>query len=106
MHLPTKEAATALLHEHVKDDYQRLHALMVATAMEGYAVQFGEDPLLWYVTGLLRTPRHSSRAVAAVVQGLGLSRRVDPRRRIPRLWLSRFHHTPADQARRCVGRMR
>lgn len=53
MPLPTKEAATALLHKHVSDDYQRLHALMVATAMEGYAVQMGEDPLLWFVTGLL-----------------------------------------------------
>ena len=48
MPLPTKEAATLLLREHVRDDYQRLHALMVATAMEGYAVHFGEDPLLWY----------------------------------------------------------
>ncbi|MDB5450538.1 MAG: metal dependent phosphohydrolase, partial [Phenylobacterium sp.] len=48
-----KEAATALLHQHVRDDYQRLHALMVATALEGYANQVGEDPLLWYVTGLL-----------------------------------------------------
>ena len=53
MPLPTKDAALALLHEHVKDDYQRHHALMVATAMEGYAPQFGEDPLLWYLTGLL-----------------------------------------------------
>ena len=53
MPLPTKDAATALLHSHVKDDYQRHHALMVATAMEGYAVSYGEDPLLWYVTGLL-----------------------------------------------------
>ncbi len=53
MPLPAKEAATALLHQHVQDEYQRLHALMVATAMEGYAGQFGEDPLLWHVTGLL-----------------------------------------------------
>lgn len=53
MPLPTKEAATALLHQHVNDDYQRLHALMVATAMEGYAQHFSEDPLLWFVTGLL-----------------------------------------------------
>lgn len=37
MILPTKDAATALLHQHVHDEYQRLHALMVATAMEGYA---------------------------------------------------------------------
>jgi predicted hydrolase (HD superfamily) len=53
MPLPTKEAATALLHQHVNDGYQRLHASMVATAMEGYARHFNEDPLLWFVTGLL-----------------------------------------------------
>ena len=53
MLLPTKESATALLHEHVQNDYQRLHAVMVATAMEGYAHKHGEDPLLWYLTGLL-----------------------------------------------------
>ena len=53
MPLPNKDAATVLLHEHVQDEYQRHHALMVATAMEGYAAQFGEDSLLWYLTGLL-----------------------------------------------------
>lgn len=86
MPLPTKEAADALLREHVQDDYQLHHALMVATAMEGYAVllfprtpeghppqspsaslqatpggvtisalprSVNEDPLLWYLTGLL-----------------------------------------------------
>ncbi|MSU47180.1 MAG: HD domain-containing protein [Lacunisphaera sp.] len=53
MSLPTKDAALALLHQHVRDDYQRLHALMVATALEGYAQHFNEDTLLWYVTGLL-----------------------------------------------------
>lgn len=87
MPLPTKEAATTLLHRHVQDEYQRHHALMVATAMEGYANHFAaasllgapspqlahlrnsapafdlttspfasavhDDPLLWYVTGLL-----------------------------------------------------
>lgn len=53
MPLPTKEAAAILLHDHVKDDYQRHHALMVATAMEGYGGHFNEDSLLWHVTGLL-----------------------------------------------------
>ncbi|MBI3884614.1 MAG: HDIG domain-containing protein [Opitutae bacterium] len=53
MTLPTKEAATALLHQHVNDAYQRQHAVMVATAMEGYAAVYGEDPLLWHLTGLL-----------------------------------------------------
>lgn len=53
MHLPTREDARQLLHRHVTDEYQRHHAGMVAAAMEGYAGQFGADPLLWHVTGLL-----------------------------------------------------
>ena len=53
MTLHTKEAAATLLREHVSDDYQLHHALMVATAMEGYATLYNEDPLLWYLTGLL-----------------------------------------------------
>jgi predicted hydrolase (HD superfamily) len=53
MNLPTKEAAQALLEQHVQDPYQRLHAKMVATALEGYAAQFGGDAHLWYLTGLL-----------------------------------------------------
>jgi len=53
MSLPTRTEARALLETHVGDDYQRLHALMVATAMEGYAGAFGADADLWYVTGLL-----------------------------------------------------
>lgn len=53
MPLPAKDAATTLLHQHVRDNYQRHHALMVATALEGYATHLGEDPLLWYLTGLL-----------------------------------------------------
>ena len=46
-------ALEILLERHVRDEYQRHHALMVATAMDGYARQFGEDADLWYVTGLL-----------------------------------------------------
>lgn len=53
MSLPTREAATALLHEHVQDTYQRTHALMVATALEGYAAHLNEPVNLWFVTGLL-----------------------------------------------------
>src|SRR5947209_6857530 len=53
MLLPTKDEAHALLGKHVSDEYQRHHALMVATAMAGYAGQFGGDAHLWYVTGLL-----------------------------------------------------
>jgi predicted hydrolase (HD superfamily) len=51
--LPSKAEASGLLEKYVGDDYQRLHALMVATAMEGYSGAFGGDPHLWYVTGLL-----------------------------------------------------
>jgi predicted hydrolase (HD superfamily) len=53
MNLPTKTEAQSLLEKYVQDPYQRHHALMVATAMEGYAPLFQEDPHLWYVTGLL-----------------------------------------------------
>lgn len=53
MSLPSRVAAQALLEQRVRDEYQRHHALMVATAMEGYAREFGEDPDLWYLTGLL-----------------------------------------------------
>lgn len=54
MPLPAdKTAATELLHKHVCDEYQRLHALMVGTAMEGYAAHYGEDAHLWFCTGFL-----------------------------------------------------
>ena len=53
MALPTKDEAQRLLEVHVKDQYQRYHAKMVGTAMEGYAKKFGEDETLWYLTGLL-----------------------------------------------------
>lgn len=53
MPLPTKEEAQQLLEQHVADAYQRYHARMVATALEGYAALFSGDPHLWFVTGLL-----------------------------------------------------
>ena len=53
MSLPSKQEANALLEKHVSDGYQRLHAQMVATAMEGYANDLGADAHLWYTTGLL-----------------------------------------------------
>ena len=42
-----------MLEEHVKDDYQRHHALMVGTAVLGYARLWGEDEELWFLTGYL-----------------------------------------------------
>ena len=53
MSLPNKIEANALLEKHVQDPYQRYHALMVATAMDGYANVFQGDPLLWHLAGLL-----------------------------------------------------
>jgi len=53
MNLPSKPEANALLESYVADAYQRHHALMVATAMEGYAPAYDGDPHLWHVTGLL-----------------------------------------------------
>ncbi len=50
---PDRATAQALLEQHVTDDYQRHHALMVGTALAGYAHHFGEDEDLWYLTGLL-----------------------------------------------------
>ena len=53
MTLPNRTEATALLEEHVQDTYQRFHALMVGTALEGYAKKLGEDEHLWFLTGYL-----------------------------------------------------
>lgn len=53
MSLPTRDEAQTLLETHVKDEYQRMHARMVAQAVEGYAAQFKGDRDLWYITGLL-----------------------------------------------------
>ena len=51
--LPTKEEAQELLYLNVTDTYQRYHALMVGTALEGYAKHFSEDEHLWFITGYL-----------------------------------------------------
>lgn len=51
--LPTREEAKTLLESHVADSYQRHHAFMVGTALEGYAKLRGEDADLWFLTGFL-----------------------------------------------------
>lgn len=54
MHYPlTREQARELLHQYVIDPYQRLHAQMVAVAVESYADRFGGDAELWWLTGYL-----------------------------------------------------
>jgi lysyl-tRNA synthetase class 2 len=51
--LPTRKEARKLLKEHVENDYQTLHAEMVAETLEAYAEKYGENRDLWWVTGLL-----------------------------------------------------
>ncbi len=51
--LPTRENAKQLLEKHVSDDYQKIHAQMVARVLEAYADKLGENKELWYLTGLL-----------------------------------------------------
>lgn len=51
--LPTREDALKIVQEHVADDYQVLHAKMIAAALEAYAKDKGFDPELWYITGLV-----------------------------------------------------
>jgi putative nucleotidyltransferase with HDIG domain len=53
MSVPNRAEAKILLEEYVQDTYQRFHALMVGTAMEGYAHKLGADPELWFLTGYL-----------------------------------------------------
>ncbi|MAZ56627.1 HAD family hydrolase [bacterium] len=53
MSLPNRDDATKILEEYVKDPYQRFHALMVGTAMAGYARLGQEDEDLWFLTGYL-----------------------------------------------------
>lgn len=53
MSLPSKDEAQSLLFEHVQDEYQRYHAIMVATTMEGYAKDLDQDEHLWWITGYL-----------------------------------------------------
>jgi len=51
--LPSRDKAHELLTKHVTDDYQRLHAKMIAAVLENYAIKNGENIDLWYLTGLL-----------------------------------------------------
>jgi putative nucleotidyltransferase with HDIG domain len=49
----TKEEAFAIVCEFVQSDGLRRHMLSVGTCMEAYARQYGEDPELWAVVGIL-----------------------------------------------------
>jgi lysyl-tRNA synthetase class 2 len=51
--LPSRQEAFNFLNEKVSDDYQKLHALMVANVLEAWAEKLGENKDLWFITGLL-----------------------------------------------------
>lgn len=53
MLLPSREQSEQLLEKHVENEALRHHCRMVAGALEAYAEKLGEDPELWYQTGLL-----------------------------------------------------
>ena len=53
MPMPIRDEARTLLTTHVTDPYQRFHAEMVGAVLAGYAVKFGEDAELWWLTGYL-----------------------------------------------------
>lgn len=50
---PTRQDAIALMEQHITNDALRHHSRMVARAMESYAKALGEDPDLWYISGIL-----------------------------------------------------
>jgi predicted hydrolase (HD superfamily) len=71
MALPSREAAHQLLATWIKNPALLHHCQMVAWAMEGYAHKLGQDPELWYQTGLLHDldweafpDEHPNKAVA------------------------------------------
>lgn len=53
MHIPTRHESDVLLQKYIKNPALIHHVRMVATVMEAYAKVLGEDPELWYATGLL-----------------------------------------------------
>lgn len=53
MALPSRQQAEQLLDQYIENAALKHHVEMVASAMEAYAKELGEDPELWYQTGLL-----------------------------------------------------
>lgn len=51
--MPTRQDAQALLDQYITNPALKHHCEMVATAMEAYAKELGEDQELWYQAGLL-----------------------------------------------------
>lgn len=51
--LPSRQQSQELMEKFIKNEALRRHVRMVASAMEAYGKELGEDPELWYATGLL-----------------------------------------------------
>ena len=51
--MPTRQDSQALLDQYITNPALKHHSEMVATAMEAYAKELGEDQELWYQAGLL-----------------------------------------------------
>lgn len=74
--LPPRSQAEALLDQYIKNDALKHHCRMVAQAMAAYAEALGEDPELWYQTGLLHDldwemfpDEHPNKAVGDLLTG-------------------------------------
>ncbi|HOZ03149.1 MAG TPA: HDIG domain-containing protein [Candidatus Woesebacteria bacterium] len=51
--LPKREESQKLLEKYIENPALRHHSMMVAQTMAAYATKLGQDPDLWYQTGLL-----------------------------------------------------
>ncbi len=51
--LPKREESQKLLEKYIENPALRHHSTMVAQAMEAYGKELGQDPELWFHTGLL-----------------------------------------------------
>ncbi|MBP7875415.1 HD domain-containing protein [Candidatus Woesebacteria bacterium] len=72
--LPSREQSITLMNNHIQNSALRHHVDMVAAAMEAYAKNLGEDPELWYATGLLHDldwemypDEHPNKAIAEML---------------------------------------
>lgn len=51
--LPPRQKSIELLQQYIENENLRHHCFMVAEAMEAYAHELGQNPELWFQTGLL-----------------------------------------------------
>jgi putative nucleotidyltransferase with HDIG domain len=75
--------AHQLLEQYITSPSLRRHSEMVAQAMEAYAKKLGEDPELWYTSGLLHDldweqfpDEHPNKAIADILPAAGASQEM------------------------------